>query len=220
MLFPPDPVPPRLHVVLFSPTCPAILPYHWKIAIQRSRLALTSFQAFRASCSSVQSRVQTDYHHSSGKRLQVASPSHSNMWVAVIRAVNKFWSSSPPSFSSFALAFLCTPSVIQKEPRSRQTRHTHIHTHQITAYDWSQALCLSSLEAMTFQFLARLCLFSSFKMFQAPWILIYFNPHWFQFKTCQPVIVIHNVSASCHWLWLLFPGRESVFLDKSYFLPN
>lgn len=35
---------------------------------------------------------------------------------------------------------LCTPSVIRKEPRSRLTRHTHIHTHQITQYDWFQAV--------------------------------------------------------------------------------
>lgn len=35
---------------------------------------------------------------------------------------------------------LCTPSVIRKEPRSRLTRHTHIRTHQITQYDWFQAV--------------------------------------------------------------------------------
>lgn len=176
MLLPPDPVPPPPWCIIFSN-----MSCHSAISLKDCYPEVPPHFDVFSGCSGllqlVQSRVQTDYHHSSGKRLQVASPSHSNMWVAVIRAVNRFWSASPPSFSSFALAFLCTPSVIQKEPRSRQTRHTHVHTHQITAYDWSQAVCLSSLEAMTFQFLARLCLFSAFTMFQAPWILIYFNPH-------------------------------------------
>lgn len=130
--------------VFFSwPHLPALMPCYFlqhvlpfchitqKIAIHRSHLTLTSFQAVQASCSLALSWVQTDYHHSSGERLQGSIPialeyvggtdkSGQQVMVRLLSVSQLFCPGSPS---------LCRPSVIQKEPRSRQTRHTHIHTH-------------------------------------------------------------------------------------------
>lgn len=101
--------------------------------------------------------MQTDYHHSSGSIPIMLK------YVALIRAVNRFWSASllVTELLYSGLPFLCTPSVIQKESRSRQTRHTHIHTHQITQCDWSQTVCLSPIVV-----LSQLSLFLTFAVFQ------------------------------------------------------
>lgn len=101
-----------------------------------------------------------------------------------------FWSGSPPSLSSFAPAPL--PSVHPQWSRKnqdpdRQDTRTYTHAHQITQYDWSQAVCLSPLGAMTFQFLASPLCFqllqcSRFHCLLQSWKSIYFNPYWFLYK--------------------------------------
>lgn len=193
------------------------LPYHWEIAIQRSRLTLTSFQAFEASCSLVLSWVHADYHHGSGEGLQVASPSRSNMCVALIRAVNRFWSASPPSLPSVHLPWLPLPLYTLSDPERTkiETDKTHAHTHQITGYDWSQAVCLSPLGAMNLQFFTSLpSLFSIFAMFQVlmcviTWIMIYFNPfYWFLFRTRKQSLLPRHC-----WVCLCFISQILIIIS-------
>lgn len=105
------------------------LPYHWDSYPEVS----SHFAVFSGFSGLLQSGVELSTRWlspkpsrlRSGEWLQVASPSCSNMHVPLIRAVNRFWSTSPPSLLSACCPPPWTPSVIQKEPRSRQTRHIH-----------------------------------------------------------------------------------------------
>lgn len=76
------------------------------------------------------------------KSFQVTSPSCSDMWVALIWAVNRFWSAS-------STIILLTEAVISKNLDADRQHIMHTDAHQITLSDWSQAarLSLSSLAA-------------------------------------------------------------------------
>lgn len=63
------------------------------------------------------------------KSFQVTSPSWSDMWVALIWAVNRFWSAS-------STIILLTEPVISKN-LDPDRQHICTHAYQITLSDWS-----------------------------------------------------------------------------------
>lgn len=84
------------------------------------------------------------------------------MWVALIRMVKRFFACFLLcQWAPLLLRSLCRPSVIQKESRSRQTRHMHIGAHLIEKCDWAQAV-LGWVLSLPF-------------MFSTPWFSCYHN---------------------------------------------